>query len=142
MKLYLLFGLAGMALLYGGWLGYERLISPPQSVALGHRTYILERADTDEERRRGLGNRDTLCEQCAMLFEFDGPGQYAFWMKDMRFPLDIAWLLDTQIVWIERSISPESRASYQPDVLSNRVLELNAGALEGVKVGESVRFLR
>lgn len=52
----------------------------------------LEIADTEAKRNRGLMFRDSLAETAGMLFVFDEPGAYAFWMQNCRIALDIIWL--------------------------------------------------
>lgn len=111
-----------------------------QKVSFEGKTYSLERADTDAKRSLGLGERDTICETCGMVFVFERPDVRGFWMKGMRFSLDIVWLLDNTVVHIERHISPDSKETYRPPVFSDRVLEFRAGATEGLEVGEEVRF--
>ena len=49
-------------------------------------------ADTPEARQQGLSGRAGLGESEGMLFVFPKDGEYAFWMKDMRFSIDILWL--------------------------------------------------
>ena len=41
----------------------------------------------------------------AMLFRFSQAEKYSFWMKDMRFPLDIIWIKNREVVHIEKNIS-------------------------------------
>lgn len=113
----------------------------PRQVSIGEVLYSLEVADSEEERATGLGGRDSLCERCAMLFVFDQSGKHGFWMKEMRFPLDIVWLRDGTIVHIKQYVLPEDREVYRPSVEANQVLEFNAGAADSLRVGESVRFL-
>lgn len=122
-----------------GWYSAHR-DGVPTHVSVGEKTYMLEVATTDTARAAGLGERDSLCSECAMLFLFERPGAYVFWMKGMRFPLDIAWLLDDRIVHIERRIRSDSTETYRSPVPANRVLEWNAGALDGIKVGDQVHF--
>lgn len=110
-------------------------------VSIAGKEYALEIADTDSERSLGLGERDSLCSSCAMLFVFDRPGEYAFWMKGMRFPLDIVWLLDGEVVHIERNIGADSVGLYRPSRPADRVLEFNAGITEGLSVGDRVESL-
>lgn len=112
----------------------------PVRVMIGATPYSLEIADTDEERAKGLGTRESLCETCGMLFLFDTPGRYAFWMKDMRFPIDIIWLLDDRVVFIERAVPPDALTVFNPDVLANRVLEIGSGAGKGFRAGDRVKF--
>ncbi len=96
----------------------------------------------DEKMQKGLGGRDSICIDCGMLFQFQEPGIRYFWMKGMKFPLDIIWLRNGTIVHIEREISEnDSRTfSYNNDV--DMVLELNAGAVERyqLKKGDKLEF--
>lgn len=112
-----------------------------QTVSFHEREYALDIAATDEERALGLGGRESLCDTCGMLFVFEEPGQPGFWMKGMRFSLDIAWLLDDTIVHIERHVPfDDQKTTYRPDTEANQVLEFRAGTLDDVEVGEKVRF--
>ncbi|HWQ60242.1 MAG TPA: DUF192 domain-containing protein [Candidatus Fimivivens sp.] len=108
------------------------------AVTVGSRTFSAEVADTIASRKLGLGERDSLCASCTMLFRFDVPGKYGFWMKGMRFPLDIAWIRDGKIVFIEKNIPADSTAIMTPDVDATEVLETNAGALSDVVVGDEI----
>ena len=76
-----------------------------------------------------------------MLFVFDRPGEYAFWMKGMRFPIDIVWLSGHEVVHIERQIQADSLSIYAPAQPADRVLEFNAGAMDGLSVGDKVESL-
>ena len=40
----------------------------------------------------------TFPDGVGMLFVFNSPGQYSFWMKDMHFPLDMVWIDSDKIV--------------------------------------------
>jgi uncharacterized membrane protein (UPF0127 family) len=112
----------------------------PEKASFDGTTFTLERADTDASRALGLGKRDSLCDTCGMLFVFDAPGNQGFWMKDMRFPLDIIWLMDDQVVHVERRVSPDSKEVYRPSVVANQVLEVGAGMADTLEVGERVVF--
>ncbi|MDP2838181.1 MAG: DUF192 domain-containing protein [Candidatus Moranbacteria bacterium] len=137
--------LLGTVLLLGvisWWLNgssFERL---PRQVAFHSQSYALEVADSNQERAKGLGGRASLCEDCAMLFLFETPGERAFWMKEMRFPLDIIWLFDGRVVHIERRIVSDAETVYRPAVLANQVLEVNAGEADLLGVGDVVVFAR
>jgi uncharacterized membrane protein (UPF0127 family) len=113
----------------------------PDGVYIGEQLYTLEYALTQDERSRGLGEREALCATCAMAFPFKVPGKHAFWMQGMRFSLDIVWIAgDGRVVHIQRHIAPESQEVYQPEVPATLVLEFNAGALDAVVVGDTLRF--
>jgi len=113
-----------------------------RTVLIGEREYFLEIAASNTERKRGLSGREGLCQECGMLFVFPQPGRYAFWMKDMRFSLDIIWLLDYEVVFVAHSVESDFSGSIEPGVVADRVIEVNAGAASILKVGERVEFLR
>ncbi len=84
-----------------------------QSVTLGGTELEAYIRDTDEERAKGLSGREGLDEGEGMLFIFDYPAKYGFWMKDMKFAIDIIWISEEKkIVGIERGVQP---ATY-PDI--------------------------
>jgi uncharacterized membrane protein (UPF0127 family) len=122
-----------------------RPVSFRQSVVqIGERRFLVELADTSALRERGLGFRDTLPSGRGMLFLFPdvNPDRYAFWMKGMRFPLDIAWIRDGRVVYIERDIPFDSRDIFRPPIEADSVLETNASELSDITPGESVLFSR
>ncbi len=118
--------------------------SPYRQAALvldaGAYTLKLEVADTDAERELGLSGRTGLDQNSGLLFVFDRPGNYGFWMKDMLFPIDIAWLdKDRRVVHIERGVSPATYPTvFFPQANSTYVLEVNAGflALHQINIGD------
>ena len=77
-----------------------------------------------------------------MLFLFERPDRYSFWMKNVRFPIDIVWINERSvIVGITERVEPELgvpdedlRLYYAP-VPVNRVLELKAGRARLLKAG-------
>jgi uncharacterized membrane protein (UPF0127 family) len=82
---------------------------------------------SEEKLILGLGQRDSLCSNCGMLFEFKGEKPRSFWMKGMRFPLDIIWILDKKIVHLEKNIAYDSTETFYPKKNADAVLEVNAG---------------
>jgi uncharacterized protein len=106
----------------------------------------VEVARSDEERERGLMFRDTLAEQEGMLFPFDVPHRYGFWMKDVRIALDIIWLdAAGRIVCMEANAQPcagESCPMYWPERKASFVLEVAGGFAErhGVAQGDTVQI--
>jgi len=100
-----------------------------------------EIADTDQERTKGLMYREDLGKGKAMLFIFDTAAVYSFWMKNMRFSLDMIWIgADKRIVDIKTDVPPCSQnvcESFTPAGPAQFVLECPAGFVK--KHGISVR---
>jgi uncharacterized membrane protein (UPF0127 family) len=86
-------------------------------------------AKTEVDREKGLGSKKCIEDNQAMLFEFEESGYYPFWMKDMKFPIDIIWLdSNKKVVTTKTNILP----STYPRTFTNTkpaqyVLELKAG---------------
>ncbi|HBP01281.1 MAG: hypothetical protein UY41_C0002G0020 [Candidatus Moranbacteria bacterium GW2011_GWE1_49_15] len=111
-----------------------------QTVVLSGREFEVEIADTHEKSLLGLGGREGMCEYCGMLFTFPEKARHAFWMKGMRFDLDIIWVADGKAVWIEKKIPFDSGETFDPDVVSDQVLELNAGLADGIGIAVGDRI--
>ncbi|MDP2651407.1 MAG: DUF192 domain-containing protein, partial [bacterium] len=83
-------------------------------------------------------------ENEGMLFVFNTPGIYPFWMKEMNFDIDIIWISEERVViGIERSVFPESYPeAVVPPAPIMYVLELPSDSAQrnGVDIGESVYF--
>lgn len=114
-------------------------------VEIGDRTIKVMLAKTPSEQSKGLAIRDFMDEDEGMLFIFDKPLKHSFWMKDMKFPIDIIWA-DTagKIVHIEKNLEPciflLPCASYSPDSDSLYVLEVvsNFTTKYNIKAGDYI----
>ena len=75
-----------------------------------------------------------------MFFLFNQPGQYAFWMKDMEFPLDFVWIAGDKIIDIDKNIPPDYSGILKPEIPVDKVLEINAGVCEKhkIKIGNEI----
>ncbi len=113
-------------------------------MGLNSKTYQIEVVDTNAKKTKGLSDRESLCEECGMLFVYEKPGIYNFWMKDMNFPIDIIWLNESkEIVFIKEDLSPDTFPnSFGTNLKSQYVLEFNAGFAEehGLKFGDRIDF--
>ena len=111
-------------------------------VILGRQEYLTEVADTPALKAQGLSGRDSLAVNRAMLFPFDRPGIYPFWMKGMKFSIDIIWIRGNKIIGFAESAKFGSLvpAIYYPPSEIDAVLEVAAGTIQksGLKVGDLV----
>ena len=97
----------------------------------------VEIAKTEEERTKGLSDRDSIGNFQGMIFVFPQKDVTpTFWMKDMKFPIDIIWINDNKIVKIDKNIdypkgqTKESLPLYKPPSPVDYVLEVKAGFSE------------
>ena len=106
-----------------------------------------ELAVSDEQRARGLMFREKINEDQAMLFIFEEEDIHSFWMKNMRFAIDILWLdAQRRIVHIESRVPPcpkEPSPSYIPSAAAAIVLAVEAGFSEkhGLRLYDRVEFV-
>ena len=111
----------------------------------GHVVWV-EIADNDDLRAQGLMFRDRLAPDEGMLFLFPQDGEYGFWMKNTRIPLDMIWIDSGRRVAAVKFDVPPCKAdpcpSYPPNARSRYVLEVAGGVARqhGLKVGDVVRF--
>lgn len=134
----LLFALiAGILLLIGLSMYFSSQKSVANIIVLAGQALHVDVAATDAARAKGLGGRTSLGEGEGMLFVFPVDGDWGFWMKDMRFPIDILWLSSQkEVVYIAPSVSPETYPSvFHADKPARYVLEVPAGWTEAHKVG-------
>ncbi|HEY8140629.1 MAG TPA: DUF192 domain-containing protein [Nitrososphaera sp.] len=92
---------------------------------------VTDIASTGDQRSKGLSVKDDLKENEAMLFVFSKESEHGFYMKGMKFPIDIIWLdSNMEVVHIEHSLEPcgpDSCPTYRPDSEALYVLETVAG---------------
>mgnify|MGYP001615266876 CR=1 len=119
-------------------------------VEIGAKTLLAETVSTPYDRAAGLSKRKNLADFGGMIFLFGEPGYYAFWMKDMRFPIDIFWIHKGIIVDLEEyAMPPRAKTQdalllrYEPDVIADTVLETKAGfaSRNNIRIGDTVEIL-
>ncbi len=139
----LLAALVFVVLLVGLVFGWKRHVSAPElaghvKARIANHEYVFELADTPAKRQQGLSNRPILSPQEGMLFIFPEPDKACFWMKDMKFNLDILWFDSSKkLVYEQQNLSPDTYPqSFCPPSNSSYVLEVNAGTIAKLKLKE------
>jgi len=113
----------------------ETKVFNKREIKVGEVSILVEVADTQEARNKGLSGRDSIAENEGMLFVFEAlDKKHAFWMKDMKFAIDIIWINDGKIAQISKVVSPPDPGTpdrilplYIPDAPADYVLEVAAG---------------
>lgn len=94
----------------------------------------VEVADTVASQLKGLMFREDLPADFAMVFEFGRPGFRSIHMLFVRVPLDVLWLREGEVV-ARKTLSPWTGFGL---ARADTVLELPAGAADGVEPGDRV----
>jgi hypothetical protein len=117
-----------------------------QHVIINGVTLKVDLATTSKEQEQGLSGRVGLKEDEGMLFIFDKPAPYAFWMKDMNFPIDMIWFgEDMHVVYIKRNATPESfPETFTPNQNAKYVLEVVSGFSDknNIKDGDTFELIK
>lgn len=122
---------------------------PKATVELKGQILYVQVAETLYQTHKGLGDRETLAPYDGMLFLFDFPKKAGIVMRDMRFPIDIVWLYNGEVVDIAPNAPIEPGASefdltrYYPRSDATAVLELSAGWADAhdLRIGDRLRLL-
>jgi uncharacterized membrane protein (UPF0127 family) len=103
-------------------------------------------ANTPAQREQGLSGTRELPEGAGMYFVFDQPDLHGFWMKDMRYPIDIIWINQYGIIIaIDREVSPDTYPDvFYPPTPAKAVLEVPAGfsTAHNIDIGERATLIK
>ncbi|MDO8521634.1 MAG: DUF192 domain-containing protein [bacterium] len=132
-------------LFVGTYAGDSGVVAPQRSaVTIADTAIAVDVARTPQEQARGLSGRPSLSESEGMLFIFEQPDLYGFWMPNMHFAIDIVWISsDWRIVDLALQVAPDSYPTvFTPSTPAQYVLEVPAGTVErhGWKAGDAVHF--
>ena len=90
------------------------------TLRVGGAVIVAELARSETERERGLMFRTSLEDSHGRLFIFDKDDRLAFWMKNTKIPLSLAYL--------------------SSDGTIRQIVELESGSLAAVQAERSVRY--
>jgi uncharacterized membrane protein (UPF0127 family) len=112
------------------------------TIKIGDNYINAEVPENAQKKETGLSGRACIGPDQGMLFVFSKPDKYDFWMKDMKFPIDIVWLNENKMVI---DVTPELSPSTYPKTftskdLSKYVLELQAGRAQQLNIGEGTQL--
>lgn len=136
--------IVGVILFFFGNIHTIPFLHTSQTVTIDNHTFLVTTATTDQQKEIGLSGRASLPQNEGMYFTFTTPDYYTFWMKGMRFPLDIIFIDSNTIVTIFKNV-PVGKGNflptYKPQQVANAVLEINAGLSDkyGFKVGDMIQ---
>ncbi len=103
--------------------------------------FMVEIADTNAQRERGLMYRKQMAADAGMIFDFGVSRRVQMWMENTVLPLDMLFLDSAGTIRnIKQNAVPYSRDIIDSMTEVNYVVELNAGtsAKLGIKIGDRV----
>jgi uncharacterized protein len=123
--------------------GSEEPDAKSVDVRVGDETVQAEVVSEAAEREQGLAGRASLAEDRGMLFVYPDRAERNYWMKGMRFPIDIVWIDQGRVTGVERDVPVPVDGRfpiYSSRAPADRVLEVRAGwaARHGVEPGDRV----
>lgn len=109
-----------------------------RNIIIGDKEYTVEIADTSEEQKKGLQDREYLPQDSGMLFVYDKPqDKVEFWMKDTTIALDqIGINKDGEVTKVYTAKPKDETLVPFEDVMF--LLEVNANS--GIEVGDQFDF--
>lgn len=138
---YLPIGLAVLAFGCGAHDGAGTL--PAVKMQIGSKNFEIEVAATRRDEEKGLMRRDSMADDHGMIFVLTEEKVVNFWMKDVRFNLDILFLDHSgNIVSIHQMKAYDDRNYTSSDEPAKYAIELNSGAATaaGVKIGDKLQI--
>ncbi|MDP2649611.1 MAG: DUF192 domain-containing protein [bacterium] len=117
------------------------------TVSINKHAFSVVIAKSAKETEIGLSEKTSLPQDSGMLFIFNNPDYYSFWMKNMKFSIDIIFINKDRVVAVFTDAPiPKSKDEYlpiyKPDEPADEVLEINAGLSKkyNIKKGDQVKF--
>lgn len=106
-------------------------------VRIANKEYLVQTAQTDEEKEKGLQNVSDLPQDKGMLFIYDEPDEVSFWMKDTQIPLDVIFIdEELNVISVHQGVPMTETPMSENNVAY--VLEVNPNS--GVKSGDELEF--
>jgi len=106
---------------------------------------VIEIADSEAERRKGLMYRESLEENHGMLFIFDQEEPQTFWMKNTLIPLDVIFFDAEKMYVSHETMEPckiQSCPYYYSEGKAKYALEVPAGFVKEHGVSDGWKLNR
>jgi len=106
-------------------------------LTIGARQITVALASTPDVQEQGLSGTSSLADGEGMLFVFPTANSIPFWMKDMRYPIDIIWIgADKTVVDISAGLAPATYpGKFSSKAMDQYVLEVPSGFAEQNHIG-------
>lgn len=141
-KIIIIFGI--VLVLFAGFVFYQfanPASNETKKLTVNNQTFTVEIVKTTKDQQVGLTKYDSLPETNGMLFQFTDTTNHLFWMRGMRFPIDIVFIQDNKVVGVIENAPPAEASTnnvptYGGDLTSNAALEINAGLAKKYEINK------
>ena len=109
-----------------------------KNIIIGDKGYTVEIAETSEEQKKGLQDREYLPQDSGMLFVYDKPqDKVEFWMKDTQIALDQIGINEEGEVTKVYTAKPKDETLIP---FENIMFLLEVNANSGIEIGDQFDF--
>ncbi len=120
---------------------YKKIRFSKKTISVCTKKIEVEVADTESLRALGLMCRESLKENNGMLFVFEQPQRAAFWMKNTRISLSIAFFSkDKKLLNIEDMQTLDESSIHESKGLAQYALEMDLGWFKKNKIKKGCRL--
>lgn len=118
-------------------------------VKIGDKNYDIFVTENDTDKKNGLAIFDDIKENEGMLFEFEQEDYHTFWMRGMKFDIDIIFLDgEKKVIQIFENVQKDSYKSeedyklYTSKLKSKYVIEIKSGEVKknNLKIGDVIKL--
>lgn len=112
-------------------------------VRAGEKLLNLELAQSPQARARGLMHRESLCDDCGMLFVYSEPRLLSMWMKNTLIPLDVAFADKEGKILVIKPMQPHDLTPVGSEQPAIYAWEMNQGWFKAnnIKAGDHMEVI-
>jgi len=127
----------------------EERVWKTKLLQIGDKTYEIFLTENEEDMKKGLAAFDDIKDSQGMLFEFEVEDFHSFWMKDMKFDIDIIFLdKEMKVVHIFENVRKDTYKNqndykiFIPKLKSKYVIEIKSGEVKKnkLKLGDIIKL--
>ncbi len=124
----------------------DQITFKKREMQIGSTRILVEIADNDLRRSRGLMFRKSLSEDQGMIFIFPQAQTLSFWMKNTLVPLSIGFFDQNRVLFEIKNMEPMKSVmqinwpQYTSSRLAQYALEMNLGWFEKNKIRPGVQW--
>lgn len=127
----------------------EERVWKTRILKIGDKNYEIFLTEDEEDMKKGLAVFEDIKDSQGMLFEFSTEDFHSFWMKDMKFDIDMIFLdKEMKVVHIFENVRKDTYKNetdykiFIPKLKSKYVVEIKSGEIKKnkIKIGDIIEL--